>query len=146
MPKFLGIRERKLFNKVQNELLKNIIPIEVKYLKRVELSDTEDDNPYDEVINSPGKIFDTSQAISILALIRMIDPEIIEELTGVRYQRTINVHITREELEKNKIGEPRIGDYLYYWGEHWEIVKINFSNYLNNNPDEFFNYTMIAAL
>jgi hypothetical protein len=146
MPKFIGTREKKLFNRVQNELLRNVVPVQVKYIQRVELTDVENDNPYHEVMGGPEKVFDTSKAFDILALVRMVDPEVIEELTGVRYQRTVNIHITREELEKNKIGEPKIGDYIYYWGEYWEIVKLNYSNYLNNNPDEFFNYTMIAAL
>lgn len=118
MPKFITQREKNLFNRVQNELLKNIVPVTVKYIKRADVEDAENPNPYAETRNAPVRMLETSISVDILALIRLVDPQIIEELTGIRYQRTIEVWITREEMEKYNLGEPRIGDYIYYWNEN----------------------------
>jgi len=146
MPIFIGDREKKLFNRIHNELTKNIVPITVKYLKRKPIEDTEDDNVYGENRDAPTRTMETSESFDILAIVRMVDPQIIEETTGIRAQRTVEVWITKAELDKYNIGEPRVGDYLYYWNEYWDIAKVNYANMLNNNPNETFNYVLIASL
>ena len=112
MPIFIGNREKKLFNRINNELLKNVVPITVKYLKRYEVEN--EDNPYAEHRDSPNKALESSESFDILALVRLVDPQIIEEITGIRAQRTIEVSIIRDELDKYNIGEPIIGDYIQY--------------------------------
>ena len=116
-PLFVGDKERKLVRQVNTELIENVIGQVIAYYA----IDLETSNFHPIYGESKEKSF--LPPVRVYARVETQPSEVLQNKTGIDRLQKINVYFHRKRLTEDQKLVVRIGDFVYYDGDFYEIVE-----------------------
>jgi len=117
-PLFVGEKERNLVRQVNTELIENVVGQAIAYYA-ISLDHTNFHPVYGEAIQ---KTF--LPPIRIYARVEVQETEVTNESKGYDARPRISVYFHRKRLTEDQNLLVRTGDFVYYDGDYYEIVKV----------------------
>ena len=116
-PLFVGDKERKLVRQVNTELIENVIGQQIAYYA----IDLETSNFHPIYGESKEKSF--LPPVRVYARVETQPSEVLQNKTGIDRLQKINVYFHRKRLTEDQKLVVRIGDFVFYDGDFYEIVE-----------------------
>ena len=116
-PLFVGDKERKLVRQVNTELIENVIGQVIAYYA----IDLESSNFHPIYGESKEKSF--LPPVRVYARVETQPSEVLQNKTSIDRLQKINVYFHRKRLTEDQKLVVRIGDFVYYDGDFYEIVE-----------------------
>jgi len=116
-PLFVGDKERKLVRQVNTELIENVIGQVIAYYA-IDLKSSNFHPVYGE---SKEKSF--LPPVRVYARVETEPSEVLQTKAGVDRVQKINVYFHRKRLTEDQKLVVRIGDFVYYDGDYYEIIE-----------------------
>ena len=116
-PMFFGKKERDLVKQVNDELAERVVGQTVAYYP-VSLEDSNFHDIYGEAINKV-----TLPPVRVYAYV-VVENEQTNEKYGYDYQTKLTVNFHRRRLTEDQDLYVRVGDFIQYGDEYYEIVRL----------------------
>jgi len=116
-PLFVGDKERKLVRQVNTELIENVVGQVIAYYA----IDLESSNFHPIYGESKQKSF--LPPVRVYARVETEPAEILQTKAGIDRRQKINVYFHRKRLTEDQKLAVRIGDFVYYDSDYYEIVE-----------------------
>ena len=116
-PIFVGKKERDLGRQVNTELIENVVGQAIAYYA-ISLEHTNFHPIYGEAIQ---KTF--LPPVRVYARVETLESEVTNESQGYDKRPRISVYFHRKRLTEDQDLFVRVGDFVYYDGDYYEIVK-----------------------
>ena len=116
-PLFVGKKERDLVRQVNTELIENVVGQVVAYYA-VSLEHTNFHPIYGEAIQKT-----YLPPVRVYARVETLESEVTNESKGYDKRPRISVYFHRKRLTEDQDLLVRVGDFVYYDGDYYEIVK-----------------------
>ena len=116
-PIFVGKKERDLVRQVNTELIENVVGQAIAYYA-ISLENTNFHPIYGEAIQ---KTF--LPPVRVYARVETLESEVTNESQGYDKRPRISVYFHRKRLTEDQDLFVRVGDFVYYDGDYYEIVK-----------------------
>jgi hypothetical protein len=116
-PLFVGDKERKLVRQVNTELIENVVGQVIAYYA----IDLESSNFHPIYGESKQKSF--LPPVRVYARVETEAADILQTKAGIDRLQKINVYFHRKRLTEDQKLVVRIGDFVYYDGDYYEIVE-----------------------
>ena len=116
-PLFVGKKERDLVRQVNTELIENVVGQVIAYYA-VSLEHTNFHPIYGEAIQKT-----YLPPVRVYARIEALESEVTNESKGYDKRPRISVYFHRKRLTEDQDLFVRVGDFVYYDGDYYEIVK-----------------------
>jgi len=116
-PMFFGKKERDLVKQVNDELAERVVGQTVAYYP-VSLEDSNFHDLYGEAINKV-----TLPPVRVYAYV-VVENEQTNEKYGYDYQTKLTVNFHRRRLTEDQDVYVRVGDFIQYGQEYYEIVRL----------------------
>mgnify|MGYP003627845349 FL=1 len=129
-PLFVGDKERKLVRQVNTELIENVVGQVIAYYA----IDIESSNFHPIYGESKEKNF--LPPVRVYARVETQPAELLQNKTGVDRLQKINVYFHRKRLTEDQKLVVRIGDFVYYDGDFYEIVETRGSKRLFGQDEQ----------
>ena len=123
-PLFVGEKERNLVRQVNTELIENVIGQVVAYYS-INLEHTDFHPIYGEAIQ---KTF--LPPVRVYARVETAPSDITNNAMGYDKRQRINIYFNRKRLTEDQNLYVRAGDFVYYDGDYYELVKLTGSKRL----------------
>ena len=131
-PMFFGKKERDLVKQVNDELAERVVGQTVAYYP-VSLEDSNFHDLYGEAINKV-----TLPPVRVYAYV-VVENEQTNEKYGYDYQTKLTVNFHRRRLTEDQDLYVRVGDFIQYGQEYYEIVRLyNDTRYYFGQVDHKF--------
>ena len=116
-PLFVGKKERDLVRQVNTELIENVVGQVIAYYS-IDI-DSSDFHPiYGEAIQKT-----YLPPVRVYARVETLESEVTNESKGYDKRPRISVYFHRKRLTEDQDLLVRVGDFVYYDGDYYEIVK-----------------------
>jgi len=123
-PLFVGEKERNLVRQVNTELIENVIGQVIAYYP-ISISHTDFHPLYGEAIK---KTF--LPPVRVYARVETEPTDVTNDAMGYDKRQRIQVYFHRKRLTEDQDLYVRVGDFVYYDGDYFEIVKLTGSKRL----------------
>ena len=117
-PLFVGEKERNLVRQINTELIENVIGQVVAYYP-ISLEHTDFHPIYGEAIQ---KTF--LPPVRVYARVETAPSDITNNAMGYDKRQRINIYFNRKRLTEDQDLYVRVGDFVYYDGDYYEIVNL----------------------
>ena len=134
-PLFVGDKERKLVRQVNTELIENVVGQVVAYYP-ISLEHTNFHPVYGEAIE---KTF--LDPVRVYARVETLPAVVTHDMKGYDKRPQISVYFHRKRLTQDQDLFVRVGDFLYYDGDYYEIVSTTGSKRLFGQADQKYEIT-----
>jgi len=137
-PLFVGDKERKLVRQVNTELIENVIGQVIAYYA-ISLEHTNFHPVYGEAID---KTF--LPPVRVYALVEATPSEVTNDSKGYDKRPQISVYFHRKRLTEDQDLFVRVGDFVYYDGDYYEIASTKGSKRLFGQAGQKYEITALC--